>query len=69
MAALQLQAPWEKVKEKMMENDATLSKEDLEFSPGQEDSLLEHLSGKMNKPKEKVKEYIESISSNTERAG
>lgn len=66
---LQLQAPWEEVKERLKENDVQLTDEDLAYVPGAEDELLQRLSDKMDKPKERVREYIESISSNTERAG
>jgi uncharacterized protein YjbJ (UPF0337 family) len=69
MAEFHLQSPWEKVKERMKENDVHLTDDDLSYRPGEEDQLLERLSKKMNKPKEKIREYIESISSNTERAG
>jgi uncharacterized protein YjbJ (UPF0337 family) len=67
--SLNLQAPWNEVKERIKENDVNITDGDLQYSPGKEDELLERLSKKMNKPKQKVKEYIESISANTERAG
>ena len=68
MEKLNLQSPWAKVKEKMKENDITLSDEDLEYTPGEEDELLERLSKKMNKDKQAVKAYIESISANRHKA-
>ena len=66
---LNLQAPWEEVKERLKENNIALSEEDLAYEPGQEDALLERLQHKMNKDKQAIKEYIESISSNTDKAG
>jgi uncharacterized protein YjbJ (UPF0337 family) len=65
---LNLHSPWEKVKEKMKENDITLTDEDLVYTPGQEDKLLERLQKKMKKDKQAIKEYIESISANKGRA-
>ncbi len=66
---LNLQSPWKDVKEKLKENDMNLSDDDLEYSPGQEDALLDRLSQIMNKPHDEVKRYIESISSNKPKAG
>lgn len=53
----------------MKENDIHLTDEDLEYEQGREDELLERLQGKMNRSKQQIRDYIESISSNTERAG
>lgn len=66
---LQLKTSWDEVKEIMKENDITLTDEDLTYEPGQEEALLERLSQKMNKSKEKVRAYIESIASNSGLAG
>jgi len=65
---LKLEAPWEEVKERMKENDITLTDEDLDYKPGRENELLKHLSKKMNKTPQQVKDLIESISSNDSRA-
>lgn len=65
---LKLQSSWENVKQKLMENDITLTNEDLEYTPGHENELLERLSTKMRKDKQAVKDYIESISANKGRA-
>lgn len=67
-AGLNLQSSWEEVKETLKENDITLTDEDLEYIPGQEDELLERLQKKMKKDKQAIKEYIESVSANTGRA-
>jgi hypothetical protein len=66
---LKLQAPWAIVKERMKENDIHLTDEDLEYEQGKEDELLERLERKLNQPRQHIKDYIESISSNTEKAG
>jgi uncharacterized protein YjbJ (UPF0337 family) len=62
---LKLEGPWKKVKEKLKENDSTLTDDDLDYTPGKENELLEHLAKKMKKDKEAVKAYIESISANS----
>ena len=67
-AGFNLQSPWEEVKETLKENDITLTDEDLEYIPGQEDALLERLQKKMGKDKKAIREYIESVSANTGRA-
>ena len=67
-ATLNLQTPWEDVKEILKENDITLTDEDLEYVPGQEDELLERLQRKMGKDKQAIREYIESVSANSGRA-
>ena len=64
-----LDAPWEKVKERMKENDINLTDADLEYEPGKEEDLLQKLEKLMNKPRHQVIAYIESISSNEDMAG
>ena len=68
-AALKLQAPWEKVKERMKENDINLTDEDLEYIPGKEKELIQRLEKIMNRSHDQVIAYIESISSNEDLAG
>jgi len=65
---LKLQAPWQEVKERLKENDITLTDEDLDYKPGKEQELLQHLSKKINRTPEQVKDLIESISANDSRA-
>jgi uncharacterized protein YjbJ (UPF0337 family) len=65
---LKLEAPWEEVKEKLKENDITLTDEDLDYEPGHEKELLGHLSKKLGKSPAAVKAYIESISANRGKA-
>ncbi|MBL7698955.1 MAG: general stress protein CsbD [Chitinophagaceae bacterium] len=69
MEKLNLRSPWPEVRERLKENDMNLTDQDLEYRPGEEDQLLERLSGKLNKSKKEVREYIESISSNEDKAG
>jgi len=64
-----LNAPWDVVKERMKENNIDLTDEDLQYQRGKEDELLERLQQKMKRSKNHIKILIESISSNTERAG
>ncbi|HTE08296.1 MAG TPA: hypothetical protein VK628_06000 [Flavitalea sp.] len=66
---LKLQTDWEEVKERLKENDVTLSDEDLQYEPGREEELIERLSEKMKKSPEEVKSYIESLSANKPKAG
>lgn len=65
---LTLHAPWEDVKEKIKERNIGLTDEDLAYEPGQEDALLERLAKKMNRSKEDVQRFIESISYNKDIA-
>lgn len=67
--SLKLSAPWEEVKEKIKERNVELSDDDLRYEPGKERELLQHLAGRMNRSVEEVKDYIESISTNTSPAG
>ena len=69
MEKLRLNAPWEQVKERLKENDVHLSDEDLDYSPGQEDELLDRLTKKLGKSREEVRMYVESISANEDAAG
>ena len=60
---------WEEVKEKMRENNAEISEEDLYYEPGKEEQLLFRLQQKMNMTREEVIGYVESISCNSDKAG
>ncbi|MBX3253862.1 MAG: general stress protein CsbD [Chitinophagaceae bacterium] len=66
--ALDLQQPWEVVKELLKENDHRLTDEDLSYDPGNGEKLLEYLSKKLNRTKDEVRILIESISANTGKA-
>lgn len=65
---LNLQKPWDRVKETLKEINIDLTDEDLNYQPGQEDQLLERLEKKLHKPKDEVKALLESISSNKGKA-
>ncbi len=59
---LKLESPWPDVKEMLKEANASLTDEDLSYSPGQEDELLARLSSKMNRTKDEIRAWIESAS-------
>jgi uncharacterized protein YjbJ (UPF0337 family) len=65
---LTLHTSWEEVKEKIKERNIGITDEDLDFEPGEEDALLERLAVKMERSKEDVKRFIESISYNQDMA-
>jgi len=65
---LKLEAPWEQVKEKLKEINIDLSDEDLDYTPGQEDALLQRLAAKMNRSTGEIKAWIESVSANKGKA-
>ncbi len=65
---LNLEQPWEIVKELMKENNVTLTDEDLFYNPDNVEKLLAHLSKKLNRSMEDVRILIESISANSGKA-
>jgi len=65
---LHLKDSWENVKEKLKENDHRLTDEDLQYTPGNENVLLERLAKKLNRTKEEIKDLVESISANSGKA-
>jgi len=68
MRELHLEAPWEEVKERLKEINTNLTDDDLDYAPGEEEKLLEHLSGILHRSKENIRELIESISANRGKA-
>ncbi len=66
---INLESPWEKVKERMKESNINLTDADLEYEPGKEDELLSRLEKVMHKSRSSIIAYIESISSNKDLAG
>jgi hypothetical protein len=65
---LKLDTSWEEVKEKLKEINVSLTDEDLQYIPGQEDQLLKRLSGKLHMNVSDVKGWIESVSFNKGKA-
>ena len=61
---LNLEAPWDEVKEMLEEIDVNLTDEDLRYEKGKEKELLERLSRKLNKSIPETKAWIESVSHN-----
>jgi hypothetical protein len=66
---LNLRSSWEDVKERLKENDVSLTDEDLDYKAGEEEELLERLARRSNKTSEEIRKYIESIATNEDRAG
>ena len=66
---LNLQSTWEEVKEKLKENDHRLTDEDLNYSFGNEEELIDRIKNVTGQSREQIIAYIESISSNTGLAG
>ena len=66
---INLEAPWEEVKERMKESNIDLTDADLEYEPGKEEELLSRLEKIMNKSRPDIIAYIESISSNQDLSG
>ncbi len=69
MDRLNIGSRWDDVKERLKENDINLTDQDLEYREGGEEELLERLARKMKKSKDEVRDYIESIAANEDRAG
>ena len=65
---LKLEAPWSEVKELLKETNSNLTEEDLQYTPGSEDALLERLAKKMDRSTDHIKAWIESVSSNKGKA-
>lgn len=66
---LKLDKPWDEVKEKLKEVNLDLTDEDLAYSPGEDDALIERVSKKMNRTPEETKGWIESVAFNKGKAG
>jgi uncharacterized protein YjbJ (UPF0337 family) len=66
---LHLKRPWNEVRDRIKETYVELTDEDLDLQPGKEDEMLEQLEPKLNKSKEAIKVWIESVSSNKPQAG
>lgn len=67
-SSLKLQAPWEEVKEKLKEINVNLTDEDLAYSPGKENELIQRLADKLKKEPAEIKGLIESVSANKGKA-
>jgi len=68
MEPLKLEADWDKVKELMQEAAPELTDEDLQYTPGEDEKLIQRLSKKMNRSYEDTKGWIESVSHTTVKA-
>ena len=65
---LNLSVPWPEVKEKIKEANVELTDSDLEYVPGKEEALLQHLSKKLNWSPDEVRNWIESVAVNKGKA-
>lgn len=61
---LKLEAPWEEVKEMLLEINPELTDEDLHLEPNGEEAMLQRVAKRMNKDVPAVKAWIESVSHN-----
>lgn len=65
---LKLMSPWAETREKLKEANTSLTDEDLDYVPGRDEQLLDHLGKKMNRSREEIKSWIESVSANKGKA-
>jgi hypothetical protein len=65
---LKLEAPWQEVKERLKEVNIELTDEDLVYTPGKENELLERLAKKMHRDVPAIKAWVESVSFNKGKA-
>jgi hypothetical protein len=61
---LNLEAPWNEVKEMLQEINVNLTDEDLYYERGREQEMLERVSSKLGKTVLDTKGWIESVSHN-----
>lgn len=66
---LNINTPWEEVKEKLLEAEPHLTEADLAYENGNEDELLERLAKKMGRTPEQIKGWIESVAFTDGMAG
>ena len=66
---LNINIPWEEVKEKLLEADPYLTEADLEYEVGKENELFERLAKKMDRTVPHIKGWIESVAFTEGRAG
>lgn len=66
---IKLNSSWEEVKEKIKEINPQIVDSDLILDHGNEEVIFENLSKKLNKTKQEVKEWIESVSATKVIAG
>ncbi|MEJ8842579.1 hypothetical protein WG954_09300 [Lacibacter sp. H375] len=58
---LNINLPWEEVKEKLLEAEPYLTEADLAYEKGKEEELLERLGKKMGRTSDQIKGWIESV--------
>ena len=60
---------WDQVKEKIKESNINITDSDLVLINGKEEELFESLGKKLNKSKQEIKDWIQSISTTQSIAG
>ena len=58
---LNINTPWEEVKEKLLEAEPHLTEADLAYEPGKEEELFERLGKRMGRTADEIKGWIESV--------
>jgi hypothetical protein len=61
---LNLEAPWDEVRERLKEINYELTDEDLVLQPDEPDALINRLAKKLNRTPQEIKQWIESVSHN-----
>lgn len=58
---LNINIPWEEVKEKLLEVEPQLTEADLAYEKGKEEELFKRLGKKMGRTADQIKGWIESV--------
>ena len=66
---LNINLPWEEVKEKLLEAEPHLTEADLANEKGNEEELFERLGKKMGRTSDQIKGWIESVAYTDGMAG
>ena len=66
---LNINLPWEEVKEKLLEAEPHLTEADLAYEKGNEEELFERLGKKIGRTSDQIKGWIESVAYTDGMAG
>lgn len=58
---LNLEAPWEEVRERIKEAHVYFTDEELEYTPGKEQELLERIGKRLGISPQEAKGWVESV--------
>jgi uncharacterized protein YjbJ (UPF0337 family) len=64
---LKIKGSWSELKDKLKQQYAQLTDEDLMFAEGKEDELLARLEKKTGKPQEEISDTIEKLQTETSK--